>query len=101
MWIFWEMTSGIISITLSGSTVDACSASVYEAFWTFLTRLRREVGLESDPRVGPDDPKRDIFASFLIHFSPSVQLDVRARVAGTPGVLTPTLLSILFGPGFA
>ena len=29
------------------------------------------------------------FASFLRHFSPSVQLDVRARVAGTPGVLTP------------
>ena len=55
--------------TLSGSTVDTCSASVYEAFWTFLTRFLREGGLGSDPREGPDDLRRGILPHFSAFFA--------------------------------
>ena len=44
--IFWEMTSGIISICSAlGSTVDTCMASVYEVMASFTFFLReRELG---------------------------------------------------------
>ena len=46
IWIFWEMTSGIISICSAlGSTVDTCMASVYEVMVSFTYFLReRELG---------------------------------------------------------
>ena len=46
IWIFWEMTSGIISICSAlGSTVDICMASVYEVMASFTFFLReRELG---------------------------------------------------------
>ena len=46
IWIFWEMTSGIISICSAlGSTVDTCMASVYEVMASFTYFLReRELG---------------------------------------------------------
>ena len=41
IWIFWEMTSGIISIcSTPGSTVDTCMASVYEVMASFTYFLR-------------------------------------------------------------
>ena len=46
IWIFWEMTSGIISTCSAlGSTVDTCMASVYEvmASFTYFPR-ERELG---------------------------------------------------------
>ena len=43
-WIFWEMTSGIFPyFALSGSTVDTCTASRYEAFGSFSHDFPREV----------------------------------------------------------
>ena len=72
----------------SWSTVETYSASVHVAFWKILTRSIRAGGLGPDPRDGPDDLRTGIVASCLRHFSLSVQLDVRARVAGTPGDLT-------------
>ena len=46
IWIFWEMTSGIISICSAlGSKVDTCMASVYEVMASFTYFLReRELG---------------------------------------------------------
>ena len=46
IWIFWEMTSGIISICSAlGSTVDTCMASVHEVMASFTYFLReRELG---------------------------------------------------------
>ena len=46
IWIFWEVTSGIISICSAlGSTVDTCMASVYEVMASFTFFLRvRELG---------------------------------------------------------
>ena len=43
-------------------------------------------GAAGDMAVGGVAAMRGIFASFLKHFSHSVQLDVECRVAGTPGV---------------
>ena len=41
IWIFWEMTSRIISTCSAlGSTVDTCMASVYEVFANFAHFLR-------------------------------------------------------------
>ena len=46
IWIFWEMTSGIIfRCNALGSTVDTCMASVYEVMASFTSFLRkRELG---------------------------------------------------------
>ena len=44
IWIFWEMTSGIFPyFALSGSTMDTCIASVYEAFGFISHVFPREV----------------------------------------------------------
>ena len=43
-WIFWEMTSGIFPcFALSGSTLDTCTASGYEAFGSISHDFPREV----------------------------------------------------------
>ena len=57
---FWELTPGMVSVfsTLLGSTVNTCSASVYEAFWKNFTLSYVKGGL-SDPVVDtrPSDCK--------------------------------------------
>ena len=61
----WEMTPGMVS----NSTVDSCSASVYEAFQKNPSRFIREGGLGSDPRESPDDLMRAISAHFAAFFA--------------------------------